>query len=261
MPNGRLRDDESVVHRGLDYARVERDRHLTPNEMPPTLEVAFAEEWERENVPQPGLNQGHGVLQNLMCEPNSHVLRETITQRDASIVATAIQWLGTNVGRAFLQSVFGQAEYTLGHPGSRETMNEIIEEGVRALARERARRIAASEVAEALTIRVGTLEREKVALLEELGAKQRENVTLLRELEYNEPPDLVAPGAPQGSNAYHVGQSVGDWMEIGRAMNYIRDMAPRVFAFEIRRIPRPDGGLDMIQARHIVRRRENDDAE
>lgn len=92
-------------HRSLDYHRVEHDRQHAPESM----ELAFAEEWEKENDERPGVNFGHGILQDLMFERHGHMsqrCREEITPRDARIVATVVQWLGTNCGRGFLHAVF-----------------------------------------------------------------------------------------------------------------------------------------------------------
>lgn len=72
-------------------------------------ERAFHDQWLKENIPCPGLNHGNGILQDLFIESKlntgltSPVTTEKITNRDRMIVATVIQWLGSNVGMAFLQ--------------------------------------------------------------------------------------------------------------------------------------------------------------
>lgn len=73
-------------------------------------EEALARLWEHENRPRPGINYGHGVLQDLMFSPRGHfaslyqgTCRHIIRNRDAAIVATVVQWLGTNVGFGFLE--------------------------------------------------------------------------------------------------------------------------------------------------------------
>lgn len=102
------------LHRGLDYRRVEWDRD---NGHEKSLEVVFADVWEEENQHRPGINYGHGILQDLMMERTgewhqAHA-RLVLTRRDCSIAATAIQWLGTNCGRSFLNTVFERAGYRL----------------------------------------------------------------------------------------------------------------------------------------------------
>lgn len=56
-------------------------------------EKAFAEQWEHEN-------KMFRILENLTL---SHPF--TPADRDAEVAATVIQWLGSNVGMAFLSSV------------------------------------------------------------------------------------------------------------------------------------------------------------
>jgi len=72
-------------------------------------ELAFYQQWLIENYPQPGLGHGQGILQDLFIErePGDFFLPgnkwvEIINDRDRRIVATIIQWLGTNVGMSFL---------------------------------------------------------------------------------------------------------------------------------------------------------------
>lgn len=57
-------------------------------------EVAFAKEWQKEQ------SQGN-LLENLI--PN-------VTQRDAQVAATVIQWLGSNIGMSFMENVCAKSE-------------------------------------------------------------------------------------------------------------------------------------------------------
>ncbi|MBA4349518.1 MAG: hypothetical protein C0415_05980 [Thermodesulfovibrio sp.] len=81
-------------------------------------EVAFSEAWQHENEGR----QNSSRLQDLMIEVSDEPkdgfhkrrsmimsrgydfvkIHHKITQRDAEIVATVIQWLGSNVGMSFL---------------------------------------------------------------------------------------------------------------------------------------------------------------
>jgi hypothetical protein len=70
-------------------------------------ENAFYLQWMKENKPNPGINFGQGILQDLFIEqskdfPLTRKYVEIITNRDRYIAATVIQWLGTNCGMAFL---------------------------------------------------------------------------------------------------------------------------------------------------------------
>lgn len=72
-------------------------------------EKAFYEEWLKENEPHGFISNGHGILQDLFIEKSFEPLGTTkilehISSRDRVIVATVIQWLGSNCGMSFLTS-------------------------------------------------------------------------------------------------------------------------------------------------------------
>jgi len=79
------------------------------------LERIFTEKWAKECEPCHYINHGYGLLQNLLMVPDRKrgYLAQlswrfgfkpafVIHQRDATIAATIVQWLGTNCGFAFL---------------------------------------------------------------------------------------------------------------------------------------------------------------
>lgn len=135
-------------HRGLDYGRTkwrprfslcpcepcrkERERWNVEGREPHeydadsfdgcayvNLEKAFAEAWEKENQPRPGINHGMGILQDLMVRQSERGslwrgrVAFWVTKRERVIVATAIQWLGSNVGRGWLEAVLGRAGFLI----------------------------------------------------------------------------------------------------------------------------------------------------
>lgn len=71
-------------------------------------EMAFYEQWQKENEPRAGVNSGNGILQDLFIESRAfdHPFTKRwvlqINNRDRMIAATVIQWLGSNVGMCFL---------------------------------------------------------------------------------------------------------------------------------------------------------------
>ncbi len=71
-------------------------------------ERIFAERWAEENKRSPGINGGYGCLELLMASNIRNMGTifqepiEQISQRDALVAATVIQWLGTNCGACFL---------------------------------------------------------------------------------------------------------------------------------------------------------------
>lgn len=90
---------------GADYERLK----TRPREM------AFAKLWFEWNEPKVGFNHGCGTLQDLFIE-NMQIgtkVTETITLRDRMIVATVIQWLGSNVGMEFLRGALERCGYEI----------------------------------------------------------------------------------------------------------------------------------------------------
>jgi|694.fasta_scaffold94031_1 hypothetical protein len=86
---------------GIDVKRIEHNPR----------EKAFHDQWLQDNYPSAGIDFGHGILQNLFFEPTTGWLQqakclEEINKRDRMIVATVIQWLGSNCGMAFLSESF-----------------------------------------------------------------------------------------------------------------------------------------------------------
>jgi len=83
-------------------------------------EIALSEHWQKENIKNTGINFGQGILQDNFCEHKGHpfsiggdVMHLKINNRDRFIVATIIQWLGTNVGFCWLQEAFKKAGYSI----------------------------------------------------------------------------------------------------------------------------------------------------
>lgn len=81
-------------------------------------EKSFAVVWQKENKRRPGINWGHGLLQDIMIGVRQYQNPEGfdpwVTARERKIVATVIQWLGTNCGRSFLWQVQDEARRRTG---------------------------------------------------------------------------------------------------------------------------------------------------
>jgi hypothetical protein len=67
-------------------------------------ERAYVERWQRENIRQRGVNSGMTLLEGIL-KPGGQQWVDRPSQRDADVATTVIQWLGTNVGRAFVDEV------------------------------------------------------------------------------------------------------------------------------------------------------------
>jgi hypothetical protein len=81
---------------------------LRPDRNAHAPERIFVEEWVEMNTPKVGFNNEHGVLDHILNLEPQHVPRECVrftevSQRDADVAASVIQWLGTKEGLLFIQ--------------------------------------------------------------------------------------------------------------------------------------------------------------
>lgn len=93
----------------LDYSRIVHEsasmNRITEHN---PGERAFLEVWQQQNQRHMGINGGFAALELILCPPtDGRVPRDlesvpAITQRDALVAASVIQWLGTNGGISFL---------------------------------------------------------------------------------------------------------------------------------------------------------------
>lgn len=65
-------------------------------------EEVFARIWRKYNKRDPGVNFNCTYLE-LILSTDEHTARTSLTQRDATVATTIIQWLGTNIGQCFLK--------------------------------------------------------------------------------------------------------------------------------------------------------------
>ena len=84
-----------IVHRGLSYIRTKHDLEYRDRER----EKALAQAWEGANADNPGL------------PPLMQTLIPGHTQAQATAAATAIQWLGSEMGFPFLVKALADAGY------------------------------------------------------------------------------------------------------------------------------------------------------
>lgn len=108
-------DKFGFVHKGVLFRRTQDDCHHG------RMEKAFAEHWDREQKPKAYVNYGVGALAWIVTgrfEKNifGHDWTphpEELTQRDATVAASVVQWLGTNVGFCFLEETLRDAGYRI----------------------------------------------------------------------------------------------------------------------------------------------------
>jgi hypothetical protein len=76
------------------------------------LEKSLANLWNKENQPKKNVNFGMGILQDL-CYKHRGEYHCVIDEEHRAVVATIIQWLGTNIGRCFLEQAFREAGWKI----------------------------------------------------------------------------------------------------------------------------------------------------
>jgi hypothetical protein len=90
----------------MDYSKIEHVGNGSKRREWNYREEIFAAKWEEENKRLSFLNGGYGVLESLLDEHKEKSIYgpvSEISQRDAFVSATVIQWLGSNVGQCFLR--------------------------------------------------------------------------------------------------------------------------------------------------------------
>lgn len=100
-------------HKGYRHERMKWDDN--------DRERAFYQHWRKENKHRSWINFGQGILQDLFAIPakSGHWWKRiegwniVINKRDQYIVATVIQWLGTNCGWCFLNEVLNKCGYEI----------------------------------------------------------------------------------------------------------------------------------------------------
>lgn len=96
---------EELRHEGFYAARLAYDN---------PREIAFATQWKEENkrhhILAHLLMQGEGIAGPCYQKVTEHA---PYNQQSASIAATVIQWLGSNVGFDFLRQCIEKAGYTI----------------------------------------------------------------------------------------------------------------------------------------------------
>lgn len=89
-------------------------------------EKAFHKHWKSENFPSKGINFGYGILQDLFINTDKKDTLQSkramfwVQKRERRIVATVIQWLGTNCGWCFLTDVINSCGYEVVKKEDRE---------------------------------------------------------------------------------------------------------------------------------------------
>jgi hypothetical protein len=74
---------------------------LQPKRLSNDAERIYAEHWTKQNERQPAINSGFTLLEHILL-PDGQRVPERVTQRDAVVAASVIQWLGTSCGHGLV---------------------------------------------------------------------------------------------------------------------------------------------------------------
>ena len=137
MPPKNIPKPKDILPRniGIDWTRAVGDKTSVGQI---NLEKIFMEEWNKENTDKVWINSGFGMAQLLMIiseeaarqfdGPNQdghqyHLFNSfmngpemcvyELTEREQRIIATIVQWLGTNVGFSFIVRCLQKAGYAV----------------------------------------------------------------------------------------------------------------------------------------------------
>lgn len=115
---------EKIVQKAILIGKHEFDEGIATERCAGNFkEEVFRSEWKRHNDPF-GIGSPHGYLQTMLkglCENPIGIGRQgklkdfdyVVSGRERTIVATVIQWLGTNVGWEFLNKCVDRMGYKL----------------------------------------------------------------------------------------------------------------------------------------------------
>jgi hypothetical protein len=93
-----ISDALGVREEDIDFAPIKHEGRATYRLKTNPIEHVFAYQWRELN------NRERGVLEYLLAE-NPNDPRGEMTQRDATVAATVIQWLGSPLGQYFLRKI------------------------------------------------------------------------------------------------------------------------------------------------------------
>lgn len=107
----KLREAAATIQQALDVDH----RSLHPERLSNHPERIYLEHWKKQQERSPGINRGYGLLENILSPLRQQDWKQPmwpgrpryeyhppISQRDAEVAASVIQWLGTNCGQSLI---------------------------------------------------------------------------------------------------------------------------------------------------------------
>lgn len=118
-------DGYHLIGCGKRLKHLKHEGHLFERTKTMPREKAFIDAWKECNIPKAFLNSGYTTLENILLPESTHnkgpfdafrSLTGELSERDAFVAASVIQWLGTNCGQGFLHDVKIKLESLIKEP-------------------------------------------------------------------------------------------------------------------------------------------------
>jgi hypothetical protein len=87
-------------------------------------EDVYAREWDKQNAVHPWSNYGQCLLELILSRPGTPW--GDLTQRDVTVAASVVQWLGTNCGRGFISECERMIEIETGQKRRAEHVASVL---------------------------------------------------------------------------------------------------------------------------------------
>lgn len=110
-PHCRFHELESALV-GLRAIVTPVHRSLHPDRQGSAAEDVYLKRWVKEQETSPGINRGFGLLESILAPTRQpyrssmgspeRIFTPAVSQRDAEVAATVVQWLGTACGMGFV---------------------------------------------------------------------------------------------------------------------------------------------------------------
>ena len=137
------------AYKALVKLLLPEHRSLNPDRLGHPPEAIYLRIWQKEQEREHGINGGFGLLELLLaptrmsdaaprrCIGDPPLLVPPVSQRDAEVAATVVQWLGTNCGQSFMFKAEREIEQARVERSNHDWCKAAVLGGERVLPREK----------------------------------------------------------------------------------------------------------------------------